>query len=157
MVTYSGELPPPSGSRVRPWRKSGWASASGEIIGVCGVYSRIDEYGQFPSLAHSDTHLSSDLKSVELGLGYSHDPGHWGTGYAVEACRALTGHIFRVIQPHRIVALAMADNHPSRRVMEKLGMHIERNATGADWPGYAGILYYDDPVFSDEAGGRERA
>ena len=41
--------------------------------------------------------------------------------------------------------------------MEKLGMHIERNATGADWPGYAGILYYDDPVSSDEAGGRERA
>lgn len=124
---------------------------------MCGVYSRIDEYGQFPSLAHSDTHLSSDLKSVELGLGYSLDPDHWGTSYAVEASRALTGHIFRVIQPHRIVALAMADNHPSRRVMEKLGMHIERNATGADWPGYAGILYYDDPVSSDEAGGRERA
>ena len=80
---------------------------------MCGVYSRIDAYGQFPSLAHSDTHLSSDLKSVELGLGYSLDPGHWGTGYGVEACRALTVHIFRVVQPYRIVALAMADNHPS--------------------------------------------
>ena len=66
---------------------------------------------------------------MELGLGYSFDPGHWGTGYAVEACRALTGHIFRVIQPHRIVALAMADNHPSRRVMEKLGIAATARAS----------------------------
>ena len=60
--------------------KAAGLRSSDEIIGVCGVYSRIDVFGQFPALAQSDAHLSSDLKSVELGPGFSLDPAHRGNG-----------------------------------------------------------------------------
>ena len=82
---------------------------------------------------------------------------HWNKGFATEAARAVVRWGFDELDLDKIYAHADAGNQRSWNVMEKLGMHIERNATGADWPGYAGILYYDDPVSSDEAGGRERA
>ncbi|MEZ5930526.1 MAG: GNAT family N-acetyltransferase [Alphaproteobacteria bacterium] len=46
----------------------------------------------------------------------------WGRGYATEAGQASVDFAFETLGLGEIVSMAVADNHPSRRVMERLGM-----------------------------------
>jgi RimJ/RimL family protein N-acetyltransferase len=48
-----------------------------------------------------------------------------GAGYASEAARALFSHLFRVEGARRLYAYVEEDNHPSRRLCERLGMRAE--------------------------------
>ena len=52
-------------------------------------------------------------------------PAHQGQGYATEAVRELLRVCFEDLGVRRVVALAFADNAPSLRVMEKVGMRRE--------------------------------
>ncbi len=58
---------------------------------------------------------------VEIGWGL--DPAFWGQGYATEAARAVLRYGFETLVLNEIVALTATINTPSRRVMERLGMH----------------------------------
>jgi RimJ/RimL family protein N-acetyltransferase len=51
---------------------------------------------------------------------------HWGRGYAVEAARAAFRDGFERLGLDEIVAYAVEGNMPSRRVMERLGMHHDQ-------------------------------
>jgi RimJ/RimL family protein N-acetyltransferase len=58
-------------------------------------------------------------------IGWAFDPAHQGEGYATEAVLELLRACFEDLGVRRVVALAFADNAPSLRVMEKVGMRRE--------------------------------
>lgn len=77
-----------------------------KMIGTCG----------FTSFDH-------DHNRAEVG--YVLNPAFWGNGYATEALRAVIAYGFRELEIERIEAHYMAENAPSRRVMEKCAMTYE--------------------------------
>ncbi len=61
----------------------------------------------------------------QADIGYEFSPEHWGKGYATEAAQAMVHYGFSTLGLHRIWSWCIADNHRSRRVLEKLGMQLE--------------------------------
>lgn len=80
-------------------------------------------------------------------LGYRLRRAEWGQGFASEGATALVGWGFESAGYETIVASTMAVNHPSRRVMEKLGMRHVRTVevTGPEFfPGCEqGEVWYE--------------
>lgn len=62
---------------------------------------------------------------VEIGWRLAYES--WGNGYAPEAARAALRFGFENLGLDEIVAMAVAGNHRSRRVMDKLGMTYDPN------------------------------
>lgn len=58
----------------------------------------------------------------EVEIGWQFDKAYWGKGLAPEAARAWLAYGFDVAGLGEIVAFTYEGNHPSRRVMEKIGM-----------------------------------
>ncbi len=58
-------------------------------------------------------------------LGYLLGKQYWGTGYAIEALRAVIAHLFEQTTVNRVDTFAWAENIASTRVMEKAGMCFE--------------------------------
>jgi len=58
---------------------------------------------------------------VEIGWRLARET--WGHGYAPEAARAVLAHAFEKLGLEEIVSFTTLANTPSRRVMEKIGMH----------------------------------
>jgi [ribosomal protein S5]-alanine N-acetyltransferase len=81
--------------------------SSGQLIGSCGV--RRDS----PEAREGD-------------MGYELDPKHWGNGYATEAARAVLDFGFSNMDLKRVTAWCIADNVASARVLEKIGMKLEK-------------------------------
>ena len=79
---------------------------SKKMIGTCGF-----------------TRLDGDKNEGEIG--YVLHPSFWGQGYATEAVAAIIRFGFEKLRLHRIEGRYMANNTPSRRVMEKCGMQLE--------------------------------
>jgi RimJ/RimL family protein N-acetyltransferase len=71
--------------------------------------------------------LPEVLPAVELG--YRFDPDAWGNGYATEASAAALTFGFEQVGLERIIAIYHIENVRSGLVMERLGMHIERDTT----------------------------
>lgn len=71
--------------------------------------------------------LPQVLPAVEIGWRFLRS--HWGHGYATEAARATLRFAFDDRGFERLVSIRHIDNHASRRVMEKLGMHQEFETT----------------------------
>jgi RimJ/RimL family protein N-acetyltransferase len=57
-----------------------------------------------------------------VGVGWRLVRSAWGRGYATEAGQASVNFAFERLGLGEIVSMAVTDNHPSRRVMERLGM-----------------------------------
>ncbi len=57
-------------------------------------------------------------------VGYELAPQFWGRGYATEAAGALVRLGFEELGLERLWASCLADNAGSRRVLEKLAMHV---------------------------------
>jgi RimJ/RimL family protein N-acetyltransferase len=83
--------------------------STGQLIGNCGV--RRDS----PETREGD-------------IGYELDPKFWGNGYATEAARAVLCFGFSHMHLQRVSAWCIAENVSSARVLEKLGMRLERHA-----------------------------
>jgi ribosomal-protein-alanine N-acetyltransferase len=82
---------------------------TGELIGRCGILLQIIDGDHY----------------VEVAYGIA--ASHWGRGLATEAARALKEHGFRDHGYSRMISLVAPDNHASRRVAEKNGMHYDRD------------------------------
>ena len=67
--------------------------------------------------------IRRDPRQGEIGWALGSE--YRGQGYATEAARALLDYGFGTLGLHRIHADTGSDNHPSRRVMERLGMKRE--------------------------------
>jgi len=59
-----------------------------------------------------------------IKVGYTIDPAFQGLGYATEAIRALVGYAFETLGAELVRAHASAENAPSIRVAEKVGMRL---------------------------------
>jgi RimJ/RimL family protein N-acetyltransferase len=57
-------------------------------------------------------------------IGYTVDPTFQGRGYATEAVGALVGYLFDTLGADVVRAYANADNAPSTRVAEKVGLRL---------------------------------
>lgn len=66
--------------------------------------------------------------SDEIALSYVLRRASWGRGIATEAAGRLLRHAFEAQQLERVMAVIMAGNTASKRVLEKLGMRAIQDA-----------------------------
>ena len=97
-------------SLIEHWKQHSygiWAIVgSSSMIGYCGL-----RYLQ-------------ELDVVEVLYGLA--KAHWGQGIATQATQAAIAYGCNVVKLDRIIALALPDNHASIRVIEKAGLHYEK-------------------------------
>ena len=100
----------------RAWDEHGFGlfalelQASGRLIGFVGL--------SVPDF------LPEILPSVEIGWRLA--PDQWGKGLATEGARAALAFGFGQVGLNRIVSIHQVGNDASGRIMEKLGMRLER-------------------------------
>ncbi|MGW2250631.1 GNAT family N-acetyltransferase [Kitasatospora sp. NPDC001660] len=71
--------------------------------------------------------LPEVLPAVEVG--WRLDRAFWGRGFATEAAREAVRFAFEECGLDRLVSIAQIGNTASERVMDKLGMRVERETT----------------------------
>ena len=64
---------------------------------------------------------------TQAEIGYTLDPAYGGHGYATEAVREELRICFEDLGLRRVIAQLFADNLPSRRLLERLGMRQEQH------------------------------
>jgi len=80
-----------------------------------------------------------------IKVGYTIDPRFQGRGYATEAVEALVDYAFGTLDANVVRAYAGAENAPSIRVMEKVGMRLIERFHGEDEDGsWTGVRYEVD-------------
>lgn len=95
--------------------------------------------------AWAQAEVRDRAKDVFAEIGWCLTPAHEGHGYATEAVRELLAIVFDGLALRRVVANCFADNEPSWRLMERLGMRREAHNIGdtlhrnAEW--YDGLTY----------------
>lgn len=75
--------------------------------------------------AWAQTEVADQAHGVQAELGWCLDPDYAGHGYASEAVLALIELCFETLGIRRITASCFADNEPSWRLMERVGMRRE--------------------------------
>ncbi len=99
------------------WERHGygpWAvveKESGRLVGHCGLK------------------FAEELGATELM--YAIHPDFHGRGYATEASRAALDYGKSELEINKIIAYTLPNNWPSRKVMEKIGMHYVKNIVHA--------------------------
>ncbi len=90
-------------------------------------------------------------RGAEGLLGYLVDPAHAGRGYATAIAGALLDLSFGELGLHRVTAGCFADNVPSWRVMDKLGMRREQHGVKDSWHAELGwVDGYTYAILRDE-------
>jgi RimJ/RimL family protein N-acetyltransferase len=93
---------------------------------------------------------TADGEPGVVKVGYTISPSSQRRGYATEAVGALVDYAFRTLGADVVRAYASADNAPSIRVAEHVGMHLIERFTGHDEDGEWSAVRYerrrDDPV-----------
>jgi RimJ/RimL family protein N-acetyltransferase len=69
--------------------------------------------------------VAKSARAVQAELGWCLDPKYEGNGYATEAVTELVRICFEDLGLRRVTANCFADNEPSWRLMERLGMRRE--------------------------------
>jgi RimJ/RimL family protein N-acetyltransferase len=72
--------------------------------------------------------VAEQAKGVQAEIGWAIDPAYAGRGLATEAAAELLRICFEELGLRRLKALCFADNEPSWRLMERLGMRREEYA-----------------------------
>jgi [ribosomal protein S5]-alanine N-acetyltransferase len=97
---------------------------TGELVGDCGLIRTVVE------------------GTAETELGWIVRRSFWGQGIATEAGAAWRDYALDVLRLGRIVSMISQSNIASRRVAEKLGMTVEREAL---WGGLPHLMYSVGP------------
>ena len=109
-----------------PGEIGGWVQLSVEELGTGRL---VGDVGMSPD--------ESDEGVIKVG--YTMDPAFQGRGYATEAVAALVTYAFDTLGAEVVRAFASAENLPSIRVAEKVGMRLaerfERTYDGETWQG----------------------
>lgn len=72
--------------------------------------------------------VADRAQDCEAEIGWAIAPSYAGRGLATEGARELLRICFEDLRVRRVVAVCFADNRGSRRIMDKLGMRLERQA-----------------------------
>ena len=83
----------------------------------------------------------------EVEIGWHTRPGRKGEGIAPEAGAAAGDWAFANLDVDHVISLVLPENHPSCRVAEKIGMHVDRLA---DYKGLLHRIYRLDRVTWEE-------
>lgn len=89
-----------------------WAvieKSSGDFIGWTG-------------LKFMNTERNGHINFIDVG--YRFIPKYWGKGYATETAQASLEYAFTTMQQDMVYAMTAHDNHASRHVLEKCGLHV---------------------------------
>ena len=87
-----------------------------------------------------DLIVKADRREAELGYWIGRP--YWGRGFATEAALAAVAFAFERTDVDRVVALPLADNAPSRRVLEKAGLRLRGfRPAEAPWNGQEQAVY----------------
>jgi len=78
--------------------------------------------------AWAQVEVADQARGVQAELGWSIDPEYGGRGYATEAVNEAIRICFEDLGLRRVVANTFADNEPSWRLMERVGMRRELHA-----------------------------
>lgn len=120
---------------------------NGQLVGAVGLVPCFAPFG----LLNGD---DSMFNTPEMGLFWSLDTAQRGKGYATEAAQAIIDFAFHKMNLKRIVAMTEYENVPSRKVMERLGMKIERNPQSDPfWFQVVGIL--ENPKLNEKSQKKE--
>lgn len=95
---------------------------TGQIIGAVGIVPYLDQFNQVAAFKRPPNAPAS----AEVGLFWTIDPAHQNQGFASEAARAVVVYLFTHEKLGRIIATTGYDNLASQRVMQKLGMQVQR-------------------------------
>ena len=113
---------------------------TGELIGSGGIYY--------------------DPETDLWKIGYNLRKDQWGNGYAIEMIRGLLEYVKNQREVRGILGNFAAENHKSRRVMEKLGMTFVKDVTLSKMDGSASYpgkqyrrLFNDNPERQREGTG----
>ena len=130
---------------TRDWLEARIAAYAEHGFGFYGVVSKdTGEYCGHVGL------LAQEVEGrPETEIGYWLRSQDWGKGYAVEAAAACRDYGFDVLGKERLVSLINPDNHPSRRVAERIGMRLERMAA---WRGHDTCVYAIEATGSTRGG-----
>ncbi|PKH41966.1 Protein N-acetyltransferase, RimJ/RimL family [Nocardioides alpinus] len=95
--------------------------------------------------AWAQAEVRERASNVFAEIGWCLAPDHEGHGLATEAVRDLLAIAFAGLGLRRVMATCFADNEPSWRLMERLGMrresHTVRDALHRDGEWYDGLTY----------------
>jgi RimJ/RimL family protein N-acetyltransferase len=91
----------------------------GEVIG--DLMLRVED-------AWGQAEVADRVRGTQAELAWVLDPSATGRGYATEAVRELFRICFEELGLRRVVATCFAENEPSWRLMERVGMHRELHA-----------------------------
>jgi RimJ/RimL family protein N-acetyltransferase len=78
--------------------------------------------------AWAQAEVADRARGVQAEIGWVLAPDHEGHGYATEAVRELIRICFEDLRLRRVFAQCFADNEPSWRLMERVGMRREEHA-----------------------------
>jgi RimJ/RimL family protein N-acetyltransferase len=78
--------------------------------------------------AWAQAEVADRARGVQAEIGWVLAPDHEGRGYATEAVRELIRICFEDLRLRRVFAQCFADNEPSWRLMERVGMRREEHA-----------------------------
>jgi RimJ/RimL family protein N-acetyltransferase len=78
-----------------------------------------------PEDAWAQVEVADQAKGVQAEIGWCIDPAAEGQGYGTEAVRELIRLAFEELGLRRLIANCFADNEPSWRLMERVGMRRE--------------------------------
>jgi len=110
------------------------------LIGAVGFAPSYIAAGKLPCYQSKERQaIGERLHMPEMGLFYAFASAFQRQGYAAEAVRAMIDYAFRRMNLRRIVATTEFDNQRSQAVMQRVGMHIERNPTPGD-PRYLQVV-----------------
>ncbi|MCU1428690.1 MAG: hypothetical protein JWL83_2690, partial [Actinomycetia bacterium] len=132
--------------RMDAWAAHGfdlWAAVlrdSGALIGWAGL--------------SEPTFLPEILPAVEVGWRF--DPAYWGRGLATEAGDAGLRFGFEKLGLDRIVSVFEPENVKSGRVMERLGMVLDRDTTHPLTHVPVRVMAISRAAWRDRSGGRGR-
>lgn len=119
--------------------------ATGELIGLIGfqLYAA-DEIEQTMTFEYATSRRVYDPEFFEVEITYALGYAFWHKGYATEAGRALIEHGFRALNIGRIVNSVAEENVHSVKLMQRLGLRIERNLKpkpfSGPWQNSAGVI-----------------
>ena len=105
----------------------------------------------------SQAEVKAQAAGTMAEIGYVLDPAYVGRGYATEAAQALLRIAFEGLGVRRVIAQCFADNEPSWRVMEKIGMrreqHTKQDSLHRNGEWLDGMMY---AILADEWFGERR-
>ncbi len=114
---------------------SQWPEDDEGIKGVCDWFSKGDDY---LAVCDKDSGVlmgmvcmnPTDREGV-YNLGYIFSSGYFGRGYAYESCRAYISYAFEVLGAKEVITGTAAENIPSCKLLERLGLSVVKESTAS--------------------------